>query len=84
MIKAMIPKEGDIPDSYVITVTYVTGKKESFDTAHHRFVNESGFFEIATKDDLWILLPTSNIMKLEFDRSFSKIVTEGNKPKGNA
>lgn len=74
-ILPFIPKENDkLPDHYGATIFYITGDRESFDLASHRFVKESTSFELCTKEDIWEIIPLSSIKKIQFDKKFSSII----------
>lgn len=63
-----------LPDSYGIKITLVSGKVEDYDIVSHKTYDQERYFEILTKDDLWLMFPIINIIKVEFDKNFSKIV----------
>ena len=70
-----LPKEDQrLPNSYGIKVFYVDGTAEEFNAAAHRPDHANGILEIWTSDDLcrWIFMP--HVLKLQFDKNFSKMV----------
>lgn len=85
----------NLPDSYTIEVLYVTGKTDKIEVAHHSLLDKtiipidskvsryepsaSPFLEYVTKDDIWGWIPISSILRLEFDKNFSKIMAERQK-----
>ena len=72
-VKPFIPKQDQkLPDNYSVKIVYITGKEEIFELASHRL--NSGLFEFETKDDLWNWVPISNVIRIEFDNRFSKIM----------
>jgi hypothetical protein len=82
-IKPFIPKDNqELPDWYGCTITLVTGKKIELELASHRLGEK--LFEVATKEDEWKWFPIENILQVEFDKRFSKIVDIKNKEKNNA
>jgi hypothetical protein len=74
MIKTFLPKDDqELPDAYGLTLSFVTGKPETFETAEHRIFKETMTFQVVTADDEMFLFPLSNIIKIAFDKRFSKI-----------
>ena len=67
-------EDNELPDSYGIKIIYVNSKSDYFDVASHRIIKETGTIEFVTKDDIWHIIPISSIQRMEFDRSFSKVV----------
>ena len=75
MRKVFIPKDDQrLPDYYGVKIHYVTGKVDDLQIASHTFLKEIECLEFVTHEDLWYNVPVSSIVKLEFDKSFSKIV----------
>lgn len=75
-ILPFVPKIfNDLPDSYGVKITYITGKEESFELASHVLNKDLGIFEFATKDDVWNWVPVSSVQRIEFDKRFSKIMS---------
>ncbi len=76
MMRPYIPKDDQrLPDSYGLELTLLSGKIEKFDVASHKTIKDMGYFELVTKDDEWYLFPINNILKIKFDKDFSKIVS---------
>ena len=74
-VRPFIPKQdNDLPDSYKMTIAYVTGKSDVFETTQHKFIEKSNTLEIVTIQDEWFLIPLSSIIKISFDKDFSKMV----------
>lgn len=72
-VQPFIPKQDDrIPDAYAMTIHFHDGKRVEFETASHSI--RDGFLDFVTKDDLWNLIPLTSIQRIEFDKSFSKLV----------
>lgn len=70
-------EDQELPDSYGITVHYRSGRSESFQVAHHVYLNDDKApprIEIATKDNLWSVILWDVIARLEFDKNFSKVI----------
>lgn len=74
-----VKKENDLPDSYGAKISFLNGIKEDFELASHILNKEIGIFEFVTKDDVWNWVPVSSILKIEFDKRFSKIIHEKEK-----
>lgn len=69
-----IPKEDpEIPDAFGMTIHYVTGKKEEFEVAERGPV-DGGLMSFVTKDDIWHLVVIQNIVRIEYDKRYSKLV----------
>lgn len=62
----------ELPDSYGVMIYLITGKQEEFEIGSHYLSDK--LFELHTKDDKIVWYPLSNIVKIEFDKRFSKIV----------
>lgn len=93
-----IPKhDHDLPDWYGISVTYVNGKVETFEVASHTFIQTVSAFngdgsireksnlyviELATRNDEYVCIPFSSVLKLSFDKQYSKVVACRQKQKG--
>jgi len=74
MTKTFIPKEDqDLPDSFKIIITYVTGKTDEFDVVS-TLPPKNGILELWTTDDECRYIIVENICKIEFDKEFSKVV----------
>ena len=74
-MRPFIPKENpDIPDFYVMKVTYVTGKSEEINTVSHRVMPDISLLEVRTHEDRFCLIPLSSLCKIEFDGNFNKIL----------
>lgn len=74
-MRPYIPKQDEaIPDYYGIEIHYLTGKSEELQVASHKLINEDRLIELVTHDDYWYLIPTASVVKLKFDKSFSRIV----------
>lgn len=78
--KPFIPKDNpDIPDRYGMKITYVTGKVEEIVAAQHFSPNEQGILDICTQEDRWLWINMQNVLKIEFDKNFSKLIELANK-----
>lgn len=74
-ILQFIPKDNqEIPDFYKMSVIYLNGKQEEFDVVSHSFIAQSSMMEILTRDDEWKLIQLRSIYRIDFDKSFSKLV----------
>ena len=74
-VKPFIPKDNhELPDHYGIKVCYATGKTEELELASHNFNKETGIFECWTKEDHCNWLIMENIVRIEFDKRFSKMI----------
>ncbi|HOX21866.1 MAG TPA: hypothetical protein PLL10_00250 [Elusimicrobiales bacterium] len=70
-----VPKDDyELPDSYGIKVSYVSGGSEEFELASHAFNKDTGLLEFWTKEDKCCWIPLSSVKRLEFDKRFSKIM----------
>lgn len=75
-ILPFIPKEDQrLPDSYSVTIHYVTGIKETFDLASHSYSKDTGMLEFWTKHDLMSWVPMSSVRRIEFDKNFTEIIS---------
>lgn len=61
-------------ESYGITIFYLTGKKEEFFVVNHMLHSETHIFEFVTKEDGWNLVPLNGVLRIEFDKQFSKLM----------
>ena len=74
-VRPFVPKDDyELPDNYGMAIYFATGKKEEHELASHRMNERSGLFEFVTKDDIWNWVPMQNVLRVEFDKRFSKIV----------
>lgn len=64
----------NLPDNYHVKIVYVTGKTDELELASHFYNKDSNILELWTKDNLCSWIPMDNVQRLEFDKSFSKIV----------
>lgn len=73
--KAFIPKQDQaLPDNYGMTIYYVTGKQEVFALASHYYNKETNVIEFWTSEDIHNWVPMSNVLRVEFDKNFSKMI----------
>lgn len=71
---AILAKEHqDIPDSFIMKIHYVTGKMEEFEVSERGGV-ELGAITFVTKDDIWHTVVIQNVLRIEYDKSYSKLV----------
>lgn len=73
MNKVMLPKDDQaLPDQYKMKITYVTGKAVEYEAASHAL--NDGMLSLWTKDDLhhWIVM--QNVMYVDFDKDFTKMM----------
>ena len=74
--RPFIPKQSqELPDNYGVKICFVTGTCEEFELASHFVDHDTNMFEFATKDDVWNWVPLSSVLRIEFDKRFSKIVS---------
>lgn len=74
-MRTYLPKQDqNLPDSYHVTLYYVTGKSDEFDLASHHLNKETMMLEFWTTDDLCSWVPMSSLLRIEFDKNFSKMV----------
>jgi len=72
--KTFIPKEDpEIPDAFGMTIYYVTGKKEEFEVAERGPV-DGDLISFVTKDDIWHLVVVQNVLRVEYDKRYSKLI----------
>lgn len=67
-------KNQNVPDDYGMEINFVTGTKKKIDAVAHTVMGNSGVLSIRTKENLveWILL--SNVLNIEYDMRFTKIM----------
>lgn len=67
-------KTQNVPDDYGMEINFVTGAKKKIDAVAHTVMGNSGVLSIRTKENLveWILL--SNVLNIEYDMRFTKIM----------
>ena len=73
-MRPFIPKEYDLPDAYGLKIFYVNGRVDEFEIASHNVLKEFQNLEFVTKEDVWNWVPLTSILRVEFDKRFSKIV----------
>lgn len=64
----------DVPDHYGMKVLFIDGKKRDFSTVAHTLINGNGIMSIRTKEDKIHWLPTTNIIEIEYDLNFTRIL----------
>lgn len=75
MNTVFIPKDNpELPDSYSITIDYLTGGSERFDCASYQYIKDLNILELVLKEDIWVVIPFSSIKKFSFDKRFSKLM----------
>lgn len=81
-VQFLLPKDDDaLPDYYGITVTLINSKVKEYEVASHSYLPGCNVLSIVTKDDLWVAIPLSNILEINYDKQFSKVVEIANKKK---
>ncbi len=70
----LIKEDPELPDFYGITVHYRNGKSEKFEVAQHSYPPNPSRLEFVTHDNQWNCILWESISRLEFDKSFSKVV----------
>lgn len=66
-----IPKENpDVPDHWKMKINYITGKQEDFDVVKQEIQKEILMF--MTKDELINWVPVSSILRIEFNKDFTR------------
>lgn len=68
----------DLPDNYGLTITYLTGKSETFELASQAPIT-NGIFEFTTLDDTYHWIPITSIAHFHFDKRFTKVIELKNK-----
>ena len=83
-----IPKDDqELPDQYMMTVSFHSGSPLELEVASHRVLDSirgpmgefiaasaAPMLEYVTKDDVWGLIPVSSIKALVFDKRFSRVM----------
>ena len=90
-MKTFIPKDHqDLPDSYGIEIVTDRGMVTELKAASHRFIIKSDvnglwrdILEIVTFEDELVVFPVDKIVRLKFDKDFSKILEINKKMKKN-
>ena len=73
MNKVFIPKQDNqLPDFYGIKITFITGKYVEHQVASHS--RNDHVFGLVTHEDLFYDYPMTNIISIEYDKNFSKVV----------
>jgi len=72
----LLPKEDPgIPDSYKIKITYITGRTEEYDVASQYPINpQMQILEFWTAEDLNVWIELRNVVKIEYDKNWSKMI----------
>ncbi len=74
-IRPFIPKDDqNLPDSYGMTIHFISGKTKEFELAQHRIDEKFQLIEAWTIDDIHVWTPLTSIAYIEFDKNFSKLV----------
>lgn len=74
-MKAYLPKDDqELPDSYGITVHYVTGKSDKIQVVKHTIL-PNGVMSLWTDEDICNLIPIANVTRFEFDKNLTKILS---------
>lgn len=75
MNKAFIPKDDqELPDFFKVVIYYVSGVKEEINVASYQFIQATGMIEIITHEDLYRWIIMQNVLKVEFDKNFTKMI----------
>lgn len=84
-----VKEDPKLPDHYGMEVFYHDGASDKFSAIGHGTVE--GILSILTKENLYRLIPTNSIKKIEMDKDYSTVkqlhdqkVMELNKPKMEA
>jgi hypothetical protein len=81
-VRSFIPKDNqEMPDSYNVKIYYITGKTDDFCVVSLFPIPQTQTIEIWLKDDLMLLIPIQSILKIEYDKKWSKIVEISKKEK---
>lgn len=72
-------KNQDVPDHYGVEVTFINGEKQTMEVVAHTVLNGSGILSIQCKEDLFVWVPVSNVLKIQYDKNFTKILEAKNK-----
>lgn len=68
-----IPKEiSGVPDQYGIKIQYLTGKIDEFEIVNHSINNN--LLSLMTKEEIICWIPVNSIIKVEFDKRFTKLI----------
>lgn len=70
----LIKDDQALPDSYKITVHYVTGKRDEFELAQHSLNQATNMLEFWTIDDQVNWIPMNSVVRVEFNKEFSKMI----------
>lgn len=70
---AIIKEHAELPDTYGIKLSFITGKTAEYTVAGHKFLPDNKL-EFVTFEDEWHVVPLTNVIDLTFDKQFSKIV----------
>lgn len=73
--KTFVPKQDNrIPDSYKLTIHFVNGVKETFEVAKAVLSPDKKIYDFVTKDDEWHWIMMDNVLRIDFDKDFSKMI----------
>jgi len=69
----LLKDQSELPDSYKMTIKYITGDTEELEAASHFYWEEAKILEVWGKNNLLSWIPMCNIKRLEFDKDFTKV-----------
>lgn len=77
-------KTQDVPDDYKMDITFINGQRLEADAVAHSVIRESGLVSIQTKDNLITWVPVGNILKIQYDKNFTKLLEAKSKKEQEA
>jgi len=67
-------KTQDVPDHYGMKISFIDGKKKEVFAVGHTVMAGSGVLSVRTKEDKIHWFPTNNVLEIEYDLAFTKIL----------
>jgi hypothetical protein len=92
MNSILVKDNNKLPDFYSVTITFLTGKKETFEVVSNQYIEKMinqnqqviaehfDTYVLWTKDDEMIEIPRASIESIKYDKNWSTLVHERNKP----
>lgn len=75
MNHVLIPKDiQELPDNFNIKIYYVTGKIDDLCVVSLVPIRITQTIEIWTSENIMLLIPIQSILKIEYDKNWTKIV----------
>ena len=76
MLNLAMFKKQDLPEFYGVTICLLDGSSTSYECVGHTYLLDGKIFELVLRDDLFVNIPVSAILRIEFDKQFSKLLAK--------